>query len=232
MIASSRCYVGFVFLSAWWAGTAGQAQDEAASCGAGDLCLENEPTVLLQQKQSLQHRRVATEHSPKWRFQSPFTDVKFWQSRNTVNGTSITKVGKGTSNYQSSFVSDSGLICYDGSSHDVEGALALLKTGVTGTLFVNTHAVPRTSCAERGYTLNRIESTCYPNVFIYSKHDTGLDEHMVLEGQTLTNYSVTYSLSESIVQSMFACICHPQSRTIMMRASGTCALELAGTTTM
>lgn len=122
----------------------------------------------------------------------------------------------------SSFTSDDGHFCAEGSPRAAEGMLALKKAGVQGALFRGSFTTLGKSCQQRGFALLGGADSCHLGLTTYFKDKPGYQKFMKAEDMAFVEFRENNQLSEVPANLIAACNCHPDS-TIMAHAAGKCA---------
>lgn len=148
----------------------------------------------------------------------------------TLNHTRASSSRGASGSNTSSFLSVSGLLCFEGPPRLAEGALALKKAGVKGELY-NMVFCSSLSCAERGYAFSAGEDDCYPGVQTFARESPDVALFQVAEATAKQYYANVWNLTDEQVALMAACTCHPGSAAMAARSASCGSIGLTGSWT-
>jgi len=128
----------------------------------------------------------------------------------------------------SSFTSKDGLFCVEGRLRELEGGLALKKSGIHGGLYNTSFAKKGVTCADLGYTLSGGKDSCYTGLTTFYKSEAGRTVFVARETAALVGYADRYKIQKNVASLMADCSCHPQSLKMAARQDQCGVLYMPG----
>lgn len=111
----------------------------------------------------------------------------------------------------SSFVSNDGLYCAQGTAREAASSLATKKAAPLGVLFNESVSVLGRTCAERGYAITTGVDHCTPSVETFFKAEADLFAFGAAENEALESFRASHKLEQNVAALMLACTCVPGS---------------------
>lgn len=107
--------------------------------------------------------------------------------------------------YRASFVSNDGLVCYEGEIRTVVGSLALKQAGVLGGLYNETTVRSKTNCGTRGYTVAMLEDPTYNEIQMFVRHEDDMVQFFDKGTEAIENFAARHNIPVETASLMNGC---------------------------